>query len=91
MGIGKALMLQLHDRLWSLDHDRIRLWSDSDPSVRAYGFYRRLRRFRMKVSTNLRVALPCILVGSAIGTLVGGAFSDTANGIRVSVIVGGAA
>jgi hypothetical protein len=45
----------------------------------------------MKVSTILRVALPCILVGGAIGALVGGAFSDTANGIRVGVIVGGAA
>ena len=41
-GIGKALMLKVHDWLWSYDHDEIWLWSDPDPSIRAYGFYRKL-------------------------------------------------
>ncbi len=41
-GIGKALMLKLHDWLWSLDHDEIWLWSDPDPGIRAYEFYRKM-------------------------------------------------
>jgi GNAT superfamily N-acetyltransferase len=41
-GIGKKLMLKLHDWLWSMDHNEIWLWSDPDPSIRAYGFYRKL-------------------------------------------------
>jgi len=41
-GIGKALMLKVHEWLWSYDHDEIWLWSDSDPGIRAYGFYRKL-------------------------------------------------
>ena len=41
-GIGKKLMLKLHDWLWSINHDEIWLWSDPDPSIRAYGFYRKL-------------------------------------------------
>jgi len=41
-GIGKALMLQLQDWLWSLDHEEIWLWSDRDPAIRAHGFYRKL-------------------------------------------------
>ena len=45
----------------------------------------------MKVSGTLRIALPCILIGGTIGALVGGAIGDTANGIRVGVIVGGVA
>ena len=43
----------------------------------------------MKVSATLRITLPCILIAGAIGALVGGAFGETANGIRVGVIVGG--
>jgi hypothetical protein len=45
----------------------------------------------VKVSAILRLALPCILIGGAIGALVGGPFDETAAGIRVGVIVGGAA
>ncbi len=41
-GIGKMLMLKLHDWLWSFEHKEIWLWSNPDPSVRAYGFYRKL-------------------------------------------------
>ena len=42
MGIGKALMVRLQDWLWSFGHDEIWLWSDPDPEIRAYGFYRKL-------------------------------------------------
>jgi len=45
----------------------------------------------MKVAYKLRIALPCILIFGAIGALVGGPFDETAAGIRVGVIVGGAA
>ena len=45
----------------------------------------------MKVSATLRIALPCILTAGAIGALVGGAFGETVIGIRVGLIVGGAA
>lgn len=41
-GIGRALMLKIHDWLWSLDHNEIWLWSDPDPHIRAHGFYRKL-------------------------------------------------
>ena len=41
-GLGKALMLKVHEWLWSYDHDEIWLWSDHDPGIRAYGFYRKL-------------------------------------------------
>jgi len=41
-GIGKALMLKVHEWLWSFDHNEIWLWSDPDPGIRAYGFYRKL-------------------------------------------------
>ena len=41
-GIGKALMHKIHDWLWSFDHDEIWLWSDPNPEIRAYGFYRKL-------------------------------------------------
>ena len=41
-GVGKALMKKVHNWLWSFDHNEIWLWSDPDPGVRAYGFYRKL-------------------------------------------------
>ena len=41
-GIGKKLILKLHDWLWSFGHDEIWLWSNPDSSVRAHGFYRKL-------------------------------------------------
>ena len=41
-GIGKKLMHKVHDWLWSFNHEQIWLWSDPDPGIRAYGFYRRL-------------------------------------------------
>ena len=45
----------------------------------------------MKVYGTLRIALPCILIAGTIGAFVGGPFDETANGIRVGVITGGAA
>ena len=45
----------------------------------------------MKVSATLQIALPFILIAGVIGALVGGAIGEDANGIRVGVIVGGAA
>jgi hypothetical protein len=45
----------------------------------------------MKVTTYLRIVLPCILVGGAIGALVGGAFDIGLNAIRAGIIVGGIA
>ena len=45
----------------------------------------------MKVATYLRIVLPCILVGGAIGALVGGAFDIGLNAIRAGIIVGGIA
>ena len=42
IGIGKKLMLKLHDWLWSFEHEEIWLWSNPDPSIRAHGFYRKL-------------------------------------------------
>ena len=41
-GIGKALMHEVHEWLWSFDHAEIWLWSDPDPGIRAHGFYRKL-------------------------------------------------
>lgn len=45
----------------------------------------------MNISTNLRIALPCILIGGAIGALVGGAMGEGIIGTRVGIIAGGAA
>ncbi|MDH3216858.1 MAG: hypothetical protein OEN01_11275 [Candidatus Krumholzibacteria bacterium] len=41
------------------------------------------------VATNLRTALPCILVGGVLGAMVGGALGSAANGTRVGIILGG--
>jgi hypothetical protein len=41
------------------------------------------------LATNLRIALPCILVGGALGALVGGATDSGANAIRAGIILGG--
>ena len=41
-GVGKALMIKVHEWLWSYGHDEIWLWSDPDPGIRAHGFYRKL-------------------------------------------------
>jgi len=44
---------------------------------------------RMIIATNLKTAIPCILIGGALGALVGGVLGSTANGIRVGIILGG--
>jgi GNAT superfamily N-acetyltransferase len=41
-GVGKKLMLKVHEWLWSFGHKKIWLWSDPDPKIRAHGFYRKL-------------------------------------------------
>jgi hypothetical protein len=44
---------------------------------------------RMNVRSNLRIAVPFILIGGALGALIGSAFGDIKNGIRVGVVLGG--
>ena len=44
---------------------------------------------RITVGAYLRIPLPCILIGSALGALIGGALGDMANGTRVGIILGG--
>ncbi len=44
---------------------------------------------RMIIATNLKTAIPCILIGGALGALVGGVLDSTANGTRVGIILGG--
>jgi len=44
---------------------------------------------RITVGAYLRIALPCILIGGALGAMIGGALGDTANGTRVGIILGG--
>ncbi len=41
-GIGKALLLAVQQWLFAQGHDEIWLRANSDPDVRATGFYRRL-------------------------------------------------
>jgi hypothetical protein len=43
----------------------------------------------MIIATNLKTAIPCILIGGALGALVGGMLDNTVIGIRVGVILGG--
>lgn len=43
----------------------------------------------MIIATNLKTAIPCILIGGALGALVGGVLDSTANGTRVGIILGG--
>jgi len=47
------------------------------------------RLSRKTIATNLKTAIPCILVGGALGALVGGLLDNTVIGIRVGVIAGG--
>jgi hypothetical protein len=44
---------------------------------------------RIPVGAYFRILLPCILIGAALGAMTGGALGDTANGIRVGIILGG--
>jgi len=41
------------------------------------------------IVTNLRTALPCILVGGVLGVIVGGVLGSAAIGTRVGIILGG--
>ena len=47
------------------------------------------RLTRTIIVTNLKTAIPCIIVGGALGALVGGVLDSTENGIRVGIILGG--
>jgi fructose-specific phosphotransferase system IIC component len=38
----------------------------------------------MIIATNLKVAIPCIVLGGALGALLG-----SANGVRVGIVMGG--
>ena len=44
---------------------------------------------RITVGAYLRIPLPCILIGSALGAMIGSALGDIANGTRVGIILGG--
>ncbi len=44
---------------------------------------------RISLGTYLRIPLPCILIGSALGAMIGSVLGDTVNGIRVGIILGG--
>ena len=44
----------------------------------------------MTAAATLRIALPCILIGGALGAIVGSVLGSIANGFRVGVILGGA-
>lgn len=41
-GIGKTLLLQVQDWLFSQGHEQIWLRANPDPKIRAHGFYRKL-------------------------------------------------
>lgn len=41
-GIGRDVLARVRDWLFAAGHDDIWLWANSDPDVRATGFYRRL-------------------------------------------------
>jgi len=44
---------------------------------------------RITLGTYLRIPLPCILIGGALGAMIGDALGDIANGTRVGIIMGG--
>jgi hypothetical protein len=44
---------------------------------------------RMAISAVIRIALPCILIGGALGAILGSVLGSTANGFRIGVILGG--
>ena len=44
---------------------------------------------RMTVGAKLRIAVPCILIGGALGAMIGSALGDIANGTRVGIVLGG--
>jgi hypothetical protein len=44
---------------------------------------------RITVGTYFRIPLPCILIGGALGALIGGALGHDTNGIRAGIILGG--
>jgi hypothetical protein len=47
------------------------------------------KRNKMKVAEKLRVALPCILIFSALGALVGSTMDANPGAIRVGIVSGG--
>jgi hypothetical protein len=49
-----------------------------------------LRMSSTTVATNLRIAVPCILVGGVLGAIIGTPLGSPTNGFRAGVILGGA-
>ncbi len=43
----------------------------------------------MTIAYRLKIAIPCILVGGALGAVVGSVLDSPANGFRVGAILGG--
>lgn len=41
------------------------------------------------IATNLKVAIPCIMIGGTLGALVGSLLDSSANSIRVGIVLGG--
>ena len=44
---------------------------------------------RALIATNLRTALPCIVIGGVLGAMVGVGLGSATNGARVGIIAGG--
>lgn len=44
---------------------------------------------RATIASNLKTALPCILIGGMLGAMAGVVFDSTAIGARIGIIVGG--
>ena len=57
--------------------------------VSSQGAYMNSKGSRISSANAVRTAVPYILLGGALGALIGSALGSTANGIRVGVILGG--
>ena len=47
------------------------------------------RLSRKIIATNIKTAIPCILIGAALGALVGTVLDSVVHGMRVGIILGG--
>ena len=46
------------------------------------------KKSRISLGTYFRIPLPCILIGGALGAMIGGSLDEIENGIRVGIILG---
>ena len=53
------------------------------------GKYEKPRVPRIPIISRLKIAIPCILIGGALGAVAGIFLDSGANGIRVGIILGG--